>query len=45
MKTGNNGWMNKNTTSFLTENGGSYSGAITYNGDNSNFTPSLNLCL
>ena len=45
MRTGNSGWMSKSTTTFLTANGGTYSGATTYNGDNSNFTPALNLCL
>ncbi len=45
MKTGNNGWMSNSSTSFLTANGGTYTGATTYNGDNSSFTPALNLCL
>lgn len=45
MKTGNNGWMSNSSTTFLTANGGTYTGATTYNADNSTFTPSLNLCL
>lgn len=45
MRTGNSGWMSNSTTTFLTANGGTYSGATTYNGDNSTFTPALNLCL
>lgn len=45
MKTGNNGWQSNSSTTFLTANGGTYTGSTTYNGDNSSFTPALNLCL
>ena len=45
MRTGNVGWQTKGTTNFLTQNGGSYSGAIDYDKDNSSYTPTLNLCL
>lgn len=45
MKTGNNGWSSRSSTTFLTENGGTYTGATTYNKDNSTFTPALNLAL
>lgn len=45
MKSGNNGWQNKNTTNFLTENGGTYTGSNLYTSDNSTFTPTLNFCL
>lgn len=45
MKTGNSGWKNKGTTTFLTENGGSYSGQHQYDADNSKYTPTLNFCL
>ena len=45
MKTGNMGWTTKGETTFLTENGGKYVGTNDYQGDNSNYTPTLNLCL
>lgn len=45
MKTGNSGWQNKGTTTFLTENGGSYLGQHQYDADNSKYTPTLNFCL
>lgn len=45
MKTGNNGWSSNGKTVFLTSNGGTYTGTTDYTGDNSTFTPSLNLCL
>lgn len=45
METGNNGWYNPSSTTFLTENGGEYTGSSRYDGDNSTFTPTLNFCL
>lgn len=45
MKTGHNGWMTNSATTFLTENGGTYTGTNTYNSDNSAYTPTLNFCL
>lgn len=44
MKTGNIGWQTKGETIFLTEDGGTYTGATKYNSDNTNFTPTLNFC-
>ena len=44
MKTGNTGWQSKRTTTFLTQNGGSYTGKSDYDADNSTFTPTLNFC-
>lgn len=44
MKTGNNGWVSNSQTTFLTANGGTYTGATAYDSDNSTFTPALNLC-
>lgn len=44
MKTGNTGWQNKGQTTFLTKNGGSYTGENRYEGDNSTYTPTLNFC-
>lgn len=45
MKTGNNGWQTKGSTTFLTKDGGSYTGRNDYNADNSTYTPTLNFCL
>lgn len=45
IETGNSGWETNGTTTFLTEGGGSYTGTTNYNKDNSNYTPTLNLCL
>ena len=45
MKTGNTGWQTKSSTTFLTENGGSYTGQNRYDADNSKYTPTLNFCL
>lgn len=44
MKTGNTGWQNKGQTTFLTKDGGSYTGENQYEGDNSTYTPTLNFC-
>ncbi|MDO5555528.1 MAG: hypothetical protein Q4G09_02420 [Clostridia bacterium] len=41
MRTGKNGWSTNRSTSFYTEDGGTYTGATQYNSDNSNITPSL----
>ena len=45
METGNSGWETNGSTTFLTEDGGSYTGTTNYNKDNSSYTPTLNLCL
>lgn len=45
MKSGNNGWKTKGTTTFLTADGGSYQGTKLYSSDNSTSTPALNFCL
>ena len=45
METGNNGWETNGLTTFLTEDGGKYTGTTNYNKDNSTYTPTLNLCL
>lgn len=45
MKTGNSGWQSKSTTTFLTEDGGRYTGQNKYEADNSRYTPTLNFCL
>ena len=44
MKTGNTGWKNKGATTFLTKNGGTYTGTNDYDADNSTYTPTLNFC-
>ena len=45
MESGNTGWQNQGSTTFLTERGGTYEGSSTYTADNSTFTPTLNFCL
>lgn len=45
MEAGNTGWETVGSTSFLTEDGGSYIGTSTYNKDNSTYSPTLNFCL
>ena len=45
MQTGNTGWQSNGTTTFLTEDGGTYTGQSDYDSDNSSFTPTLNFCL
>ena len=44
MKTGNTGWKTKGNTTFLTQDGGKYSGTNDYDADNSTYTPTLNFC-
>ena len=44
MKTGNIGWQTKGDTTFLTKDGGTYTGTTNYNSDNTNYTPTLNFC-
>ncbi len=44
MKTGNIGWQNRATSTFTTDNGGTYEGNHDYQGDNSAYTPTLNFC-
>ena len=44
MRTGNIGWETKGTTTFLTNNGGTYTGKNDYDKDNSTYTPTLNFC-
>ena len=44
MRTGNNGWTSNSQTTFLTANGGTYTGSTAYDSDNSTSTPALNLC-
>ena len=44
MKTGNLGWRTSGNTTFLSRNGGSYSGTRTYMSDSSTYTPTLNFC-
>ena len=44
MKSGNNGWQTGESTTFLTEDNGSYLGTSEYLADNSSITPSLNFC-
>ena len=45
METGNTGWQTKGSTTFLTEDGGTYTGVNDYDADNSTYTPTLNFCL
>ena len=45
MKTGNTGWKTNGNTTFLTQDGGKYSGTNDYDADNSTYTPTLNFCL
>lgn len=45
METGNTGWQTKGSTTFLTENGGNYTGTSNYDADNSTYTPTLNFYL
>ncbi len=44
MKTGNNGWRTNSSTTFLTKDGGSYTGRKEYLSDSSSYTPALNFC-
>lgn len=45
IETGNTGWETKGETTFLTENGGSYTGTKEYDKDNSSYAPTFNICL
>ena len=45
METGNTGWKTNGKTTFLTENGGTFTGTNNYDADNSTYTPTLNFCL
>lgn len=45
MKTGNTGWTTKGSTTFITQNGGTYMGTTAYNSENAESVPTLNLCL
>ena len=44
IKTGNVGWMTRGATTFLTQDGGTYTGTTTYRADNSTATPTFNIC-
>ncbi|MBO6243723.1 MAG: hypothetical protein J6O41_04055, partial [Clostridia bacterium] len=44
MKTGNMGWRTNSSTTFLTRDGGSYTGKKDYVSDSSTYTPTLNFC-
>lgn len=44
MKAGNFAWETKGSTTFLTQNGGTYTGVKEYDKDNSGFTPTFNFC-
>ena len=45
METGNTGWQTNGSTTFLSENDGSYTGTKEYDADNSTYTPTFNFCL
>ena len=45
IESGNSGWQTKGQTTFLTENGGTYTGTTNYDKDNSEYTPTFNICL
>ena len=45
IETGNSGWETNGSTTFLTDEGGTYTGTTTYSKDNSSYTPTFNICL
>ena len=45
IESGNSGWATKGQTTFLTENGGIYTGTTEYDKDNTEYTPTFNICL
>ena len=45
IESGTTGWQTKGKTTFLTENGGIYTGTTDYDKDNTSYAPTFNICL